>query len=53
MDLDGLGCVYAIREAFEAAKGGVLFIGSTEQILNYKTIGYVRKSNFFYEKPAD
>ena len=35
------------------AKGGVLFIGSTEQILNYKTIGYVRKSNFFYEKPAD
>ncbi|MCR4813234.1 MAG: AAA family ATPase [Lachnospiraceae bacterium] len=26
MDLDGLGCVYAIREAFEAAKGGVLFI---------------------------
>lgn len=26
MDLDGLGCVYAIREAFEAARGGVLFI---------------------------
>lgn len=26
MDLDGLGCVYAIREAFLAAKGGVLFI---------------------------
>lgn len=26
MDLDGLGCVYAIREAFMAAKGGVLFI---------------------------
>lgn len=26
MDLDGLGCVYAIREAFTAAKGGVLFI---------------------------
>jgi chemotaxis protein methyltransferase CheR len=35
------------------AKGGILFIGSTEQILNYKSIGYVRKSNFFYEKPAD
>ncbi len=26
MDLDGLGCVCAIREAFTAAKGGVLFI---------------------------
>jgi replication-associated recombination protein RarA len=26
MDLDGLGCVGAIREAFTAAKGGVLFI---------------------------
>lgn len=30
--------------------GGMLFIGSTEQILNYKTIGYSRKGNFFYEK---
>lgn len=26
MDLDGLGCVTAIREAFVAARGGVLFI---------------------------
>lgn len=26
MDLDGLGCVTAIRDAFIAAKGGVLFI---------------------------
>lgn len=26
MDLDGLGCVTAIRDAFTAAKGGVLFI---------------------------
>lgn len=26
MDLDGLGCVTSIREAFVAAKGGVLFI---------------------------
>ena len=32
------------------SKGGVLFIGSTEQIINYKSIGYIRKSNFFYEK---
>lgn len=26
MDLDGLGCVYKIRKAFQAAQGGVLFI---------------------------
>lgn len=26
MDLSGIGCVTAIREAFDAAKGGVLFI---------------------------
>lgn len=31
--------------------GGVLFIGSTEQIINYKDLGYTRKSSFFYEKP--
>ena len=29
---------------------GVLFIGSTEQIMKYKEIGYERKSSFFYEK---
>ena len=33
------------------ASGGVLFIGSTEQIMNYKDIGYDRKSSFFYTKP--
>lgn len=32
------------------AKGGVLFIGSTEQIINYKEIGLERKNSFFYEK---
>lgn len=32
------------------AKDGVLFIGSTEQIINYKEIGYSRKNSFFYEK---
>jgi len=32
-------------------KGGYLFIGSTEQILNYKDIGYGRENSFFYEKP--
>lgn len=31
--------------------GGNLFIGSTEQIMNYKDIGYDRKSSFFYERP--
>lgn len=31
--------------------GGVLFIGSTEQIINYKEIGYDRKNSFFYQKP--
>lgn len=33
--------------------GGVLFIGSTEQIMNYKEIGYQRKTSFFYEKPKN
>ena len=33
------------------APGGVLFIGSTEQIINYKEIGFIRKSSFYYEKP--
>lgn len=32
-------------------QGGFLFIGSTEQIINYKEIGYTRKNSFFYEKP--
>lgn len=29
---------------------GVLFIGSTEQVMDYKGIGYKRRSSFFYEK---
>ena len=33
------------------APGGVLFIGSTEQIVNYKEIGYERKNSFFYQRP--
>lgn len=33
------------------APGGVLFIGSTEQIVNYKEIGFERKNSFFYQKP--
>ena len=30
---------------------GLLFIGSTEQIIDYKEIGYERKNSFFYAKP--
>jgi len=40
------------RKFFKSlAPGGVLFIGSTEQIVNYKEIGYLRKNSFFYQKP--
>jgi chemotaxis protein methyltransferase CheR len=28
----------------------MLFIGSTEQIMNYKEMGYERKNSFFYIK---
>jgi len=31
-------------------QGGLLFIGSTEQIMNYRDLGYKRRSSFFYEK---
>ena len=30
--------------------GGFLFIGSTEQIVNYKEIGYSRENSFYYGK---
>lgn len=33
------------------AKGGILFIGSTEQIINHRELGYTRKNSFYYEKP--
>ncbi len=29
---------------------GILFIGSTEQIMNYREIGFARMSSFFYQK---
>ena len=32
-------------------KGGVLFIGSTEQITDYKKLGFERGRSFFYQKP--
>lgn len=31
-------------------QGGMLFIGSTEQIMNYKELGYQRNKSFFFEK---
>ncbi len=31
--------------------GGYLFIGSTEQIINHKDVGFERKNSFFYHKP--
>lgn len=31
-------------------KDGVLFIGSTEQIMNYKELNYARKSSFFFTR---
>ena len=33
------------------APGGMLFIGSTEQIMNYKELGFERNKSFFFEKP--
>lgn len=39
------------RKYYESlADGGILFIGSTEQILQYKDIGYNRYDSFFYKK---
>lgn len=32
------------------AKGGYLFIGSTEQIMEYRELGYTRENSFFYRK---
>ena len=31
-------------------KDGILFIGSTEQIMNYKELNYQRKQSFFFQK---
>lgn len=30
--------------------GGILFIGSTEQVTDYKSMGYKRRYSFYYEK---
>ena len=37
---------------FKALKpGGILFVGATEAILNYRKLGYVSYKPFFYQKP--
>lgn len=33
------------------SRAGILFIGTSEQIINHKEIGYLRKNAFFYQKP--
>lgn len=39
------------RKFYDSLKtGGSLFIGSTEQIINYKEMHYKRKNSFFYER---
>lgn len=42
----------AIYRKFHSAlvKGGMLFIGSTEQMIDYKRLGYERKQAFFFQK---
>ncbi len=32
--------------------GGILFIGSTEQIINHRDIGFERKNSFYYQRPV-
>ena len=39
---------------FKALKpGGILFVGATEAILNFRTLGYTSFQPFFYQKPLD
>ena len=40
------------KKFYEAlAPGGVLFLGATEQMNDYKGVGFERKTSFFFEKP--
>ena len=42
------------RKFYKAlAPEGLLFIGSTEQIINYRDIGFNRANSFYYEHPAN
>ena len=42
----------AINQKFSASlvRGGILFIGSAEQIINYKQLGFQRKKSFFFQR---
>ncbi|MCR5733168.1 MAG: protein-glutamate O-methyltransferase CheR [Lachnospiraceae bacterium] len=41
------------RKFYDAlVPGGILFIGSTEQIVNHKEFGYIRKNSFYYQRPV-
>jgi chemotaxis protein methyltransferase CheR len=47
---DAKDMIYA--KFFESLKKkGILFIGSTEQINNYKDLGFERLSSFYFQKP--
>lgn len=40
------------RKYYESlSPGGILFLGSTEQMMNYRQVGYERKASFFFGKP--
>ncbi len=40
------------RKYFKSlSPGGILFLGSTEQMMNYKEAGYERKASFFFARP--
>ena len=41
------------RKFYQSLKpGGILFIGSTEQIINHRDIGFERQNSFYYQRPA-
>ena len=42
-----------VKFARSLKDGGILFIGSTEQVADYKQIGYKRRYSFYYEKDTE
>ena len=45
------GAIYAQRLLEALRPGGVLFVGGTEAILNFRDIGFQHYMPFFYRKP--
>ena len=42
------------RHFFDALKpGGILFVGATESILNFRKMGYTSFQPFFYQRPLE